>query len=171
MGLEWIDTWAGLAGFVAVLAWIGNQNVQTRKFLEHRFQAIEQRLHAIDRRIDKTDADLKAEIAQGRQDLRESEGRVLAFMNKRLDDLNKRLDDFKDFVLTRINGSPRRRAMATADAPAGRGANQASALAVAIRPGLAVRLRGWRLRGDLVPSFILRIRSFERFGKLGQLGR
>ena len=114
MGLEWIDTWAGLAGFVAVLAWIGNQNRQTRKFLE-------QRLNAIDRRIDKTETDLKAEIAQGRQDLRESEGRVLAFMNKRLDDLNKRLDDFKDFVLTRINESPRRRAVATADAPADRG--------------------------------------------------
>lgn len=53
MGLEWIDTWAGLAGFVAVLAWF--------------------------------------------------------------DDLNKRLDDFKDFVLTLIGGTPRRRVSDASD--------------------------------------------------------
>ena len=49
--------------------------------------------------------------------IRESEQRILAFvnkrlddMNRRLDDMNKRLDDFKDFVLARIENPPRRTA-------------------------------------------------------------
>ena len=104
MGLEWIDTWAGLAGFVAVLAWIGNQGRKTRRFMEHRFQAIEQRFDATDRRIDRVKAEIK-----------ESEQRTLAFVNKRLDDLNKRLDDFKDFVLTLISGMPRHRVSDASD--------------------------------------------------------
>lgn len=142
MGLEWIDTWAGLAGFVAVVAWIGNQNRQIRKFLEQR--------------IDRAEADLKAEIAQsrqeiaqGRQDLRESEKRILAFVNKQLDDvnkrfddvnqrfddvnqrfddvnkrfgdINKRFDDFKDFVLMRIDGSARRRVAGGSEAASEQG--------------------------------------------------
>lgn len=121
MGLEWIDTWAGLAGFVAVLAWIGNQGRKTRRFMEHRFQAIEQRFDATDRRIDRTKTDLRAEIAQGRQDVKESEQRILAFVNKRLDDLNKRLDEFKDFVLTLIGGMPRRRVSDASDSSSDQG--------------------------------------------------
>lgn len=55
MGLEWIDTWAGLAGFVAALAWLGNQNRRIFKLLEHRFAAIDKRFDAIDKRLDAID--------------------------------------------------------------------------------------------------------------------
>ena len=55
---------------------------------------------------------MKAELTQ---DIKESEHRTLAFVNKRFDDLNKRLDDFKDFVLTLIGGIPRRRVSDASD--------------------------------------------------------
>ena len=98
MGLEWIDTWAGLAGFLGVLAWLGNQNRQLRKYLEERFKTVDQRLDAVERQI----ADVRTEV-------KDSEQRVLAFVNRRIDDLNKRLDDFKDFVLAHVAGAPRQR--------------------------------------------------------------
>ena len=105
MGLEWIDTWAGLAGFLGVLAWLGNQNRQLRKYLEERFKTVDQRFRSVDQRFDA----VERQIADVRTEVKDSEQRVLAFVNRRIDDLNKRLDDFKDFVLAHVGGAPRRR--------------------------------------------------------------
>ena len=125
MGLEWIDTWAGLAGFVAVLAWLNGQHRQTRKQME-RLEAglraeigrVESGLKeeigrvesSLDTKIDKVEAGLKAEINKVESDLkaeiRASEQRILAFVNKRF-------DDFKDFVLARAEAPRSRRSLAT----------------------------------------------------------
>lgn len=82
MGLEWVDTWAGLAGFVAALAWLNGQHRQTRKQIDrveaslkaeiHRFEAnlkakIDRFEANLKAKIDRFDARLKAEIRASEQ--------------------------------------------------------------------------------------------------------
>lgn len=136
MGLEWIDTWAGLAGFVAVLAWLNGQHRQTRKQMERLEAGLRAEIgkveaglkeeigrveSSLDTKIDKVEAGLKGEINKVeaglkaeinkvesglKAEIRASEQRILAFVNKRL-------DDFKDFVLARAEAPRSRRSLAT----------------------------------------------------------
>ena len=128
MGLEWIDTWAGLAGFVAVLAWLNGQHRQTRKQMERLEAGLRAEIgrveSSLNTKIDKVEAGLKEEIGRVesgldtkidkvesglKAEIRASEQRILAFVNKRF-------DDFKDFVLARAE-TPRSRRPVAAPKP------------------------------------------------------